>query len=340
MTQDTPSQIKLTPQRRPKAFPPPEFPPRKPKLFARTPPALFPSILGLLGLGIALRRGFAVLALPGGVVELLLGCLLGLWAFAVVALLGKIARRPAVVLEELKTLPGRAGYATAAMSVMVVAMVLVPYSAVVAGALVYLSLAIHLGLAVLMIWVMMAAPPEMRMVTPIWHLSFVGFIVAAVPAAQLGMVDLAQAVLWATIPMAVAIWAISLTQLIKRIPPAPLRPLLAIHLSPAALFVTVAVLLGQVALAQGFALLGVVILAGLIGFGRWITAAGFSAFWGAFTFPLAAFASALLTLGGVAEPLGLLVLLAALGLVPMIALRVIKMWPAGKLAAKTGAIEA
>ena len=40
---------------RPKRFPPPEFPPRRPKLFARTPPAVFPSILGLLGLAGAVR---------------------------------------------------------------------------------------------------------------------------------------------------------------------------------------------------------------------------------------------------------------------------------------------
>ena len=33
--------------RRPKAFPPPEFPPRKLPPFARTPPAVFPVILGL-----------------------------------------------------------------------------------------------------------------------------------------------------------------------------------------------------------------------------------------------------------------------------------------------------
>ena len=37
-------------QRRPKAYPAPEFPPRKPKLFAKTPPALFSVLLGLLGM--------------------------------------------------------------------------------------------------------------------------------------------------------------------------------------------------------------------------------------------------------------------------------------------------
>lgn len=340
MTQDSTPAINLPPHRRPKSFPPPEFPPRRPKLFARTPPALFPSVLGLMGLGLALRRGFALLALPGGVVELLLGCMLGLWAFCILALLGKILRRPGVVLEELQTLPGRAGYSAASISLMLVAAVLIPYAPTVASAVVWLSLTVHLVLAILIIRVMIASPPEMRMVTPIWHLSFVGFIVAAMPAAQLGMVDLARAILWAAIPLAVFIWAVSLSQLIKRIPPAPLRPLLAIHLSPAALFVTVSALLGQVVLAQVFAVIGVVILASLAGFGRWITAAGFSPFWGGLTFPVAAFASALLMLGGVAEPFGFVVLLAALGLVPMVAWRVIGMWPGGKLAAKTGAIEA
>ena len=41
----------MTLEPRPKRYPPPEFPPRRAKLFAKTPPAVFPSILGLLGLG-------------------------------------------------------------------------------------------------------------------------------------------------------------------------------------------------------------------------------------------------------------------------------------------------
>ena len=74
-------------ERRPKAYPPPEFPPRRPKLFAKTPPAVFPVVLGLLGLGLALRRAADVTGLPGAVAELVLGLVLGLWAFATAALL-------------------------------------------------------------------------------------------------------------------------------------------------------------------------------------------------------------------------------------------------------------
>jgi tellurite resistance protein len=119
-----------------------------------------------------------------------------------------------------------------------------------------------------------------------------------------------------------------------------LRPLLAIHLAPAALFATVAALIGQPVLAQAFAAFGAVILLALLAAGRWITSAGFSALWGAMTFPLAAYATALLTLGGVWALAGNIVLGLAFLIIPPIAWKVLKLWPAGRLAAKTNAAEA
>ena len=62
---------------RPKLYPPPEFPPRKVARFARMPPAVFPAILGLFGLGLALRRGLEAAGLPGGVAEAVLGAVAG-----------------------------------------------------------------------------------------------------------------------------------------------------------------------------------------------------------------------------------------------------------------------
>ena len=82
--------------RRPRAYPPPEFPPRKPRLFARTPPAIFPVLLGLEGLALALRRGMeGVGGWQDGPIEALIGALLAVVAFALLALAVKIARRPA-----------------------------------------------------------------------------------------------------------------------------------------------------------------------------------------------------------------------------------------------------
>lgn len=325
---------------RPKTYPAPEFPPRKPKLFARTPPAIFPALLGLQGLALALRRGMEVLGIEQGPIEALIGALLVVVAFALLALAVKIARRPAVVLQDLAVLPGRAGYATASMGVMASAALVAPYAPVLAWNILLAGLALHGVLAVTMVVVLARGPAETRGVTPVWHLNFVGFIVGGVAALALGQIDLAQGLLLATMPVAALIWGLSLAQLIARIPPAPLRPLLAIHLAPAALFVVVAQGVGQPLLALTFAGVGSVILTSLLIFARWITASGFSPLWGAFTFPISAAASAALTLGETWQWAGMILLAASLGVVPLIAWQVLKLWPGNRLAQKTNAAEA
>lgn len=339
---DTPPQIRV--DRRPRQYPAPEFPPRKPRLFGRTPPAIFPSVLGLLGLGLALRKAMAVLNLEptilAGLTEAALGGVLVLWLLAVVAILTKILRRFGALVEDLRVLPGRAGMSAATMSGMAVAAVLVPYAPTAALALVVASLAAHLAMAGLLIHTLSKLPPEARGVNPTMHLAFVAFVLGAMPLAQLGYVEAARAILWATLPIAAVIWGLSLVQLIRTIPPAPLRPFLAIHLAPAALFSIVAALTGMPVLAQGFAVLGMVIFLALLAGAKWITASGFSPLWGAFTFPTAAFASALLYLGGRWEWPGMVVLTLALGIIPAIAWNVLNLWPGNRLAAKTNASEA
>ena len=262
-----------------------------------------------------------------------------LFCFALVALGAKIVRRPAVVLEDMRVLPGRAGYATASMGVMALAAVISPYVSSVAVTVLWVGLALHAVMAALWLWVWFGLAPEGRGVNPAWHLSFVGFIVGAVSAVGMGLEGVALGILWATMPVAAAIWGVSLAQLTARIPPAPLRPLLAIHLAPAALFATVAHALEQDVLAASFAGFGAVILLALLAGARWVTASGFSPLWGSFTFPISAFASALISLGGPWAQAGIFVLIAALGSVPVISYRVLKMWANGALAAKTNAAE-
>lgn len=326
------------PRFRPKQFPAPEFPPRRPALFSRTPPAAFPVILGLLGLGLAGRRACAALGISGALVEVMLGALTALWAFAVLAYAMKLLRRPGVLLEDLRILPGRAGLAALTMAAMLVAAVLVPYAPGSAKGVLYLGLGLHAVLAVLAIKLFLAAPPEQREVTPVWHLQFVGFIVGALAAVPLGLVDLATWLLWGTVPVAVAIWGISVVQLIRRVPPAPLRPLLAIHLAPASLFATVAASLGMSYFGLGFLALGMAIVIALVVVVPWLTVSGFSAMWGAFTFPAAAYASAMFANG--LDVTGVIALMVALGIVPFIAFRVLQSWGKGDLAAKTNAAQA
>jgi tellurite resistance protein len=330
----------MTIEPRPKRFPPPEFPPRRPALFAKTPPAIFPPILGLLGLAIAVRIAFQKLGWPAGPAELLAGVAVALWAFAAVAYLGKLARRPGVVVEDLRVLPGRSGLAAMTMGGMATATLLAPLAPGVAGGLVVVALLGHAALAVLLIRLLMSLPPESRQVNPTLHLSLVGFIVAAPAAVALGWTGLATALFWLTLPVALTIWALSALQFTQAVPPPPLRPLLAIHVAPAALLATVAGLLGMTGFAAGFVVIGAALALALALSGRWLTGAGVTPMWGAFTFPLAALATAMLSVGGLAGIPGLVLALIGLGAIPWVLWWVLKRWPGGKLAAVTNAAEA
>lgn len=320
---------------RPKA--PPPFPVPCPRRFSRTPPAVFPVILGLLGLGLALKRALVALGVDTGVADAALGAFTALWAFAVFAYAAKMLQRVSVVMDDLRVLPGRTGLAALSMGGMLVAAELAAFSVPVAKAVLVGSLALHLVQAVLLVIVLRGLPPEGRMVTPGTHLNFVGFIVGGLAAVPLGWTGLALALLALTIPVAVVIWAISISQLLRRIPPAPLRPMLAIHLAPASLFASVAALAGQAVLAQGFVALACILLVTLVISARWITETGFSAMWGSFTFPLTACASALILTGWTVA--GIMVLVVALGIVPVIVWKILVLWGSGQLATRTNAAE-
>jgi tellurite resistance protein len=323
---------------RPKAFPPPEFPPRRLPMFAQMPPAVFPAGRGLLGLSLALKRAAIVAEVPEAFADLVMGLVAGLWLFCAVAYGIKIGRRPGVVMEDLRILPGRAGLAAASVGGFAFSAVVAFFQPQLAVGTLLLAFALHLGLVTATVRALLAAPPEARDVTPAWHLSFVGFIVGALAAIPLGWTTLATGILWATMVLAALIWGVSLWQLTRRVPPAPLRPLLAIHLAPASLFASVAGLLGMTMLGHAMTILGLGILVALVLAGRWITESGFSPLWGAFTFPLAAYASAMLINGWVLP--GVLLTVLALGANLSIAWRVIRMWPGGKLAGKTNAATA
>ena len=324
---------------RPKMYPPPEFPPRKVALFANTPPAIFPVVLGLLGLATALRIGTAQWGVGQELADLASGLVLPLWGFAACTYIVKLVRRISVIRDDLKVMPSRAGLAAGTLGGMVAAGHLGVFAPGVAVPLLLGVLLLHAALVLLTVRVLLGLPPEARQVNPGWHMIFVGFIVAAPPAAMLGLEALARGILYATLPVALAIWGVSLVQLARRVPPAQLRPMLAIHLAPASLFATTASLTGHTMLAQGFALLALAILIALIAYIRWIAETGFSPLWGAFTFPLAAASTALMLQGGVLGLIGQGLLVLALGVVPWIAYRVLKLWPGGRLAAKTNAAE-
>ena len=185
-------------------------------------------------------------------------------------------------------LPGRSGLAAMTMGAMAAASLLLPFSLAAAQVLVLAGLAGHTVLAVLLLGLLGKGDLPMP-VNPSLHLSFVGFIVAAPAAVGLGWTGLATALFWVTLPVAVVIWALSAAQAFRALPPPPLRPMLAIHLAPAALLASVAGLLGLDGIASGLLAAGTVYSVVLVISARWICTVGITPLWGAFTFPLAVF---------------------------------------------------
>jgi tellurite resistance protein len=332
------------PEIKPRHFPPP--PPlveKTPGLWRRTPPAIFPPMMGLFGLGhawrvLAAQPGLEPLAPVG---EAILGATLLLFAFGLVAWMTKPLRRPGVLIEELAVLPGRAGVVAMVLCLLLSAGALWPYAPGLATALAGIGIVALAALGTLIAVLLLRGPDEARTVTPVFHLTYVGYIIAPTALVPLGYHGLGTTILAITIVFAVLIWLASLRQLVSRVPPPPLRPLLAIHLAPASLFATVSALLAYDSLAFGFALLAMAFLATLLISARWILAAGFSPFWGALTFPLAASATAsILALGSVGPWIGVVLIIIASALNPLVAQKVVKLWAKGELGAKTNAATA
>lgn len=304
-------------------------------LFVRTPPAIFPPIFGLLLLGLGWRAASYATNLPQGASELALGAVSLLLIFALVAYLGKFVKRPGVLAEDLRILPGLEGLASANLALMTLAAIVAPYAGQIALALLVFSGLMQLALAVAVLRRWARAKDRFWQITPVWHLVFSGFLMLAPAALALGKGALALGLLWGMMPIVALIFLASAVQFLKRVPPAPLRPLLMIHVLPLALIAILASAFGFAALAlvatgAAFALAVVMAVAGV-----WLLGQGFSNFWGALIAPLAALASALFACG-FAVP-AIVVLLVATGGGVLIAKRILQDWAKGGLAIKTNA---
>jgi len=310
------------------------------KFFRQTSPAVFPPILGLFGIGLAWRRAADVFSISGGPAELALGAITLLFLFALFAYFAKFLRRPASFIEDLRILPGRSGLSAGTASAMLLAAVILPYSVSAASLTLVVALVAHAVVAFAVILILWSAPPEQRSMSPVWQLTLVGFIIAPVAAIPLGAALISQLIMVATLPMAIAIWiGHALTTRRQPVPP-PLRPLLLIHFSPLCLFGITSALIGLTGIAAVFGWLSIGVLAVFIFRFRYLTSAGFTPMWGAFTFPLAAFSNLMLLLAPVGEPfriLGGLSLIAGTFVVVYIAQRILKLWANGKLGPITNA---
>lgn len=315
-----------------------------PAFWRRTPPAVFPAVFGMMGLGLAWRAaaGASALAVPPMISHAILLLATVILLFCLSCYISKFSLRPAVLLEDLATLPGRSGIASMALSIILLSAALVPFATMTATTILLLGAGLHTCGAVAAV-IAMSRSAGGLVVTPIWHLTFVAFILIPLSAIPLGYIGLSRVILNGTILIAALIYAVSLYQIFKAPLPAPQRPMLAIHLAPFSLFAIVSHLLEQT--VTSFVFTGLAASLGILLIARapHLLAAGFSPFWGALTFPVAALSTALFLVGANLWPiawLGLIPLTLTTALTPFVLIRIALMWAGGSLAEKTGAATA
>jgi tellurite resistance protein len=306
----------------------------------RTPPAIFPVVMGLYGLGLAWREGADAFGLPAGVAELILGAVAMLHLGGAAAYAAKLAARPGALGDDLRTLPGRAGTAGFVLCFYLLALAIRPFAPEAAAWIAAGTVLLHLAYVAVFVAALVRLPAEQRMPGPVWHLVFASVIIGALALAATGRPAAAGAMFWMAVAAAIPVWVAGAVALVRGAVPAPMRPTLAIHLSPVAVMGNVAVMLGWDQAAAVCGALSAAVLAALALSGRWLTAAGFSPLWGSFTFPLAATAALWLRLGGGWGMAGALALVAATLVIPPIALRILRGWISGDLAARTNAAAA
>lgn len=291
------------------------------------PPAIFPTLFGLAGLGTAWLKsgvadwlGWAVLIATAGAY---------IWALAIWAWTG--VRRVPVWLGSV---PGRLGLSAIGLTGMLFAAALSGPAPGLAGGLVAVALLMHFGLAVAVLPHLRAGGALRGQVTPVWHLMFVGFIVGAQATAQIEQNVLTLTLFAVTFCLALGIYGLSVERAREAPLPPQMRPLTVVHLAPVSLFASVSMLMNLPTLAVLFAAVAVALAGFLLVRVRWMTEAGFGPSWVAFTFPSTAFAAALLMVGehiGLLWWLGFAALLACSVLVPIVAGRMMQRWKAGQL---------
>ncbi|MBL1437974.1 MAG: tellurium resistance protein [Rhodobacteraceae bacterium] len=309
-------------------------------LWRSTPPAIFPVILGLVGLSLAWRGLGQSFGLTAGFGDILLGVTTVLLAFFALSYVAKLIARPGVLMEDLKSPPGRAGLSAISMSFIVFAAGLLPYGEL-ARYVWWFGILLHVVIVTFVVKSISKAPPEGRSVTPFQLLPFVGLITAPLAGVALGYTLISQVLTYLSLVVLVVILVKLAAKFIRTRPPEPLRPSYAIILAPMGLFGMAFGQFGPEILFTVFYILAWVVALVLLVFAKWLTASGFSPVWGGLTFPVAVFTN--INIMAISKGFGLVATtgaiaggLIATALIFFIAYKALKMWAKRDLAKKTG----
>ncbi len=313
-------------------------------LWRRTPPAVFPVCLGLLGLGLGWRNAADILPVAHEIGDILLGFGSAYFLYFLVFFLRKLVARPAVLFEDMVSPSARAGVAAAAMSMMLLAAALLPLGLSVPQVW-WTGVVLQIAASAVVVHAIWYEPASKRHFTPYQYLTFVGPVVGPVAGIPLGYVWQSYVLIIAALVPYLAITLGYARALIRARPQLLMRPILAIFLAPNCLF------------AIGFGLLGVdwafslfygianIVALVLLVLTPWLVKGGYTPAWAAFTFPLAAFLQVqVLALskgaGRLAEIGAWAGLAIATPVILYVVYRISMGWVTGELAERTGAATA
>ncbi|NPD15620.1 hypothetical protein HOY34_10445 [Xinfangfangia sp. D13-10-4-6] len=323
---------------RPKRFPVPEFPPRKTALFARTPPVIFTALVGVMAIQLVARQLLVQADLPLAAADAAAGILLALWLFCIFALIVRIGRRATVIADDLRVLASRNGLFSATISGMIAGQMIAPYAPRASLVLVVLAMVAHLIMALVfftLVWRNRrgTAPHSWAWPDPGMQLIYAGPLVAVPTLIGLGWTGLAAALsVICLVPASLCLLAGAIG-LLRQQNPAPLRPMLLLHLAPVALASIVALSFGYEMAAAILGLVALLLLFGMVAAVSWLTRAGFTPIWGSVIWPVALVAEALAKGGALGTSAAVLIPISAFALV--VCWRIFRLWPKGKLADMT-----
>ncbi len=314
-------------------------------LWRQTPPAAFPVCLGFLALGIAWQHAVDILPwVSEDMSHLLLAAATGyfLWFFGFY--LAKIIARPSVLFEDMRTPPARAGIAAMAMSMMLLALALLPFNLYVPQVW-WTGVTLQILASAIVLYAIWQDPPEKRHFSTFQYLTFVGPVVGPFTGVPLGYIWQSYWLIMASL-VAYAIVTIGIFLTLKKDPtPKALRPSNTIFLAPLCMFALGFNALGYQDIFGYFYWASNIAAVILLLMAPWMMRGGYTPVWGAFTFPVAAFLNVQLV--ALANDYGTIALVgtyAAMAIgTPMIfymVYRTVMEWVTGDLARKSHAASA
>lgn len=265
------------------------------------PVTLFASVMGLAGLGLAWRKGAALMGLPTQVGEVVLAVAALAFIAAAFTYAAKAMRFFPAVAGEFNHPVRSAFFSTIPIALLLLANGLHPYAASAAFALWAVGAALQLILTIRLIVRWMVHKQDIAHVNPAWFIPIVGNIIVPILGVRLGQMEIS----WFFLSVGLLFWLPLLTIVLYRVIfhdalPPRLMPTLFILLPPPSIgYVAYVGLTGAedafaLVLVNGALFLTLVLLAKA----RSFIGLPFALSWWAFTFPLDAVALAALEHAG------------------------------------------